>query len=126
MVVQAQPFTGQLAHGGQADQGVAELGTQVFFSRRDLFLFLKAVNYPELQEEVLSCDLPGSPAVCNWRPGLVLVNLNPEEASDKNPLTQAVGGSEIDCFGATVPACRTSEGATRGAEMALSLKNTQG
>jgi len=91
-----------------------------------LFLFLKAINYPELQGEVLSCDLPGSPAVCNWRPGLVLVNLNPEEASDKNPLTQAVGGSEIDCFGATVPACRTSEGATRGAEMALSLKNTQG
>ena len=73
---------------------MAELGTQVFFSRRDLFLFLKAVNYPELQGEVLSCDLPGSPAVCNWRPGLVLVNLNPEEASDKNPLAQAVGGSE--------------------------------
>ena len=91
-----------------------------------LFLFLKAINCPELQGEVLSCDLPASPAVCNWRPGLVLVNLNPEEASDKNPLTQAVGGSEIDCFGATVPACRTSEGATRGAEMALSLKNTQG
>ena len=97
---------------------MAELGTQVFF--------FKAINYPEPEGEVLSCDLPGSPAVCNWRPGLVLVNLNPEEASDKNPLTQAVGGSEIDCFGATVPACRTSEGATRGAEMALSLKNTQG
>ena len=55
--------------------------------------FLEGYQLPELQGEVLSCDLPASPAVCNWRPGLVLVNLNPEEASDKNPLTQAVGGS---------------------------------
>ena len=49
------------------------------------------------------------------------MNLNPEEASDKNPLTQAVGGSED--FVATVGARFPSKGATRGAEL-LSLKNT--
>ena len=31
VLVQAQPFTGQLAHGGQADQGVAELEPGIDF-----------------------------------------------------------------------------------------------
>ena len=80
MVVQAQPFTGQLAHGGQADQGVAELEPGICF--HNFFFFLTAsclvvgkgqgINYLqaekrkswELRPSWLAVDLQLAPRAC--------------------------------------------------------------
>ena len=67
-------------------------------------------DYGKCPRAALEGDLPGQGTVSDWLPGLVLVNLNPEEASDKNPLTQAVGASQARP-GAN---CLVSEGASRG------------
>ena len=76
MVVQAQPFTGQLAHGGQADQGVAELEPGIAF--HNFFFFFTASGLVvgkgegmakkrkswELRPSWLAVDLQLAPRAC--------------------------------------------------------------
>ena len=56
VLVQAQPFTGQLAHGGQADQGVAELEPGIDFHNFFFLVVGKGEAY-QLSEKRKSWDL---------------------------------------------------------------------